>query len=94
MAGVMNGAPFRHIGGMVTADHGPMPLATARGLADFYRSEATYWRGMADDMTSSACALRASGLETAILAAAAWRRAAGWTDPDTADGEAGRSEAR
>ena len=87
MAGAVNGAPFRNIGGMVTADHGPMPLATARVLADFYRSETIYWDGVADDATSRACAVRAAALARAIVAAAAWRRAAGWTDPDAADGQ-------
>ena len=69
----MNRACFRHIGGAVIADHGPVTLAEARALATFYNQEAAEaLRG-----ASGECRRRANALESAIAAAWAWRRAAG-----------------
>jgi hypothetical protein len=82
----MNGAPYRSIGGAVIADHGPIPLAHARRLAAFYASEALHWRGRDALTAGDACARRAAVLRQAVRAAETWRRAAGWTDPDAADG--------
>ncbi len=63
------------------ADHGAVTLAQARALAFFYDQEAgAQLRG-----ASGECRRRAHALETAIAAAWAWRRAAGWSDPDLAD---------
>jgi hypothetical protein len=81
----MNGAPYRHIGGMVMADHGPLSLAGARALVAFYRAEARYSRALDDPATSRGCAVRADVLSRAVTAAEAWRRAAGWTEPEAAD---------
>jgi hypothetical protein len=77
----MNRAAFRHIGGVVIADHGPVPLKAARGLVHFYTSEADRETAAA----SGECRRRAHALESAVAAASAWRRAAGWRDPDRAD---------
>jgi len=81
----MNVAPYRHIGGTVIADHGPLSLAAARALERFYRAEADHRRALDDIATSRTCATRAHALSQAVAAAAAWRRAAGWSDPETAD---------
>jgi hypothetical protein len=81
----VKGAPFRPIGGAVIADHGPIPLAAARGLATFYASEALHWRALGSQGPFDACARRAAVLSDAVAAAEAWRRAAGWVDPDAAD---------
>lgn len=77
----MTPANYRHIGGAVIADHGPITLAAARALTFFYRTEA----GCAAPAVSSECRRRARTLERAITAAFTWRRAAGWNDPDRAD---------
>ena len=81
----MNGAPFRAIGGVVFADHGPIPLAAARDLAAFYASEALRWRDVGSRDAFDACARRAAALQNAVAAAGRWRRAAGWADLDAAD---------
>ena len=81
----MNGAPFRSIGGAVVADHGPISLIAARNLAGFYASEALHWRDLGSQVAFEACARRADFLREAVVEAEAWRRAAGWTDPDAAD---------
>jgi len=81
----VNGAPYRHIGGMVMADHGPLTLTAVRALEAFYRAEARYRRALDDPATSQGCAFRADVLAEAATAAEAWRRAAGWTDPEAAD---------
>lgn len=82
---MVNGAPYRHIGGMVLADHGPLSLSAARALEVFYRAEARHGRALDDRAASEGCAIRADALSRAATAAAAWRRAAGWTDPEAAD---------
>ena len=81
----MKGAPFRSIGGAVIADHGPIPLRTARNLARFYASEALHWRGLDSHEAFEACARRADVLWEAVAETESWRRAAGWADPDGAD---------
>ncbi len=77
----MSPAHYRHLGGAVLADHGCVTLAQARALALFYDQEA----GTEPHGVSGECRRRARALETAITAACAWRRAAGWSDPDLAD---------
>jgi hypothetical protein len=77
----MSPADFRHIGGAVVADHGRVSLADARALALFYKREA----GSKTCESSGECRRRARALESAVTAASAWRRAAGWTEPDLAD---------
>jgi len=77
----MSPANFRHIGGAVIADHGRVTLAAARALAVFYTREA----GSQMTGVSGECRRRAHALEVATAAAATWRRAAGWNDPDLAD---------
>jgi len=78
--------PFRAIGGMVTADHGPIRLIEARALAAAYAREAAIgdgaWRAIALS--------RAEALDSAVRDATDWRRAAGWADPDAADAHARR----
>jgi hypothetical protein len=68
---------------MVVSDHGPLTLAKARGLAAFYRGEGV--RGPRRREWQAICHTRVVVLLDAVAAAEDWRRAAGWTDPDTAD---------
>ncbi len=82
----MKGAPFRHIGGALIADHGPLTLAQARGLAAFYREEAAQAAERGSPEGVRVCQRRAVALAESIRAAETWRRAAGWRDPDAADG--------
>ncbi len=84
-------APFRHIGGAVIADHGPIDLAQARRLARLYALEAASLAEANVLPWSRTCAARAEALNEAILAACAWRRAAGWRDPEAADQAGTRS---
>ena len=77
----MSPAYFSHIGGAVISDHGAVTLAEARALAVFYNLEA----GSEIHEPSSECRRRANMLCSAVAAAAAWRRAAGWTEPELAD---------
>ena len=81
----MNGAPFRHIGGMVIADHGPLPLAAAQAIAELYGREALEAARRGERRLERACRARADALLAAGTAAIAWRRAAGWRDPHAAD---------
>ncbi len=90
----MSGAPFRHIGGAVIADHGPLSLADAEAHARFYAQEATALRGAGVQRLAELCADRADALRTAIEAARCWRRAAGWADPGRADFGCGVDERR
>ncbi|MGH7022248.1 MAG: hypothetical protein ACREEB_01510 [Caulobacteraceae bacterium] len=76
----MSEAPYRAIGGMVVADHGPIALRQARDLAASYARDANGGGGW-----SARCAARAEALAMAINDASNWRRAAGWADPDEAD---------
>jgi len=76
--------PFRHIGGAVIADHGPIPLAAARDLARFYAIEAQAAAASSSGF-ADLCQTRATVLDAAVRDAARWRRAAGWRDPDEAD---------
>ncbi len=80
----MNGAPFRHIGGAVIADHGALSLAAARRVAAFYRREAEHPGAAATPALARLCLERARNLDAAATAAIEWRRAAGWSDPDQA----------
>jgi hypothetical protein len=79
----VKGAAFGHIGGHVISDHGPLSLELARHMAAFYLEEAA--RGPATRHWARTCATRAAALENACREAWAWRRAAGWLDPDAAD---------
>lgn len=81
----MKGAPYRHIGGGVIADHGPISLAAARDLARFYLRESKCEPNTGGTERSRLCAARARALNQAVEEAARWRRAAGWRDPDAAD---------
>ncbi|MEO8927568.1 MAG: hypothetical protein ABI306_10450 [Caulobacteraceae bacterium] len=81
----MNGAPISHIGGAVTADHGAIGLTRARALAAFYRLEAGRAAEDGARRWADLCTGRAAALDAATRAAALWRRAAGWGDPDAAD---------
>ena len=81
----MIGAPFRHIGGTVLADHGPLTLVAARELATFYQSEARRWSSSDGKRFPCICKQRATALLEAAEAAEKWRRAAGWTNPEAAD---------
>jgi hypothetical protein len=81
----MKGVPYRHIGGAVVADHGPMRLAMARDLAGFYQSEGHRCRAAGARAPALVCAERSAALAEAVVQAEAWRRAAGWADPNDAD---------
>ena len=81
----MTGAPFSHIGGGVIADHGPIALAGARALIEFYRLEARLATRDGAAGWAGRCEGRAVALHGAHEAAIRWRRAAGWADPDAAD---------
>jgi hypothetical protein len=82
---MVKSAPYRHIGGMVITDHGPLTLAAARDLAQFYGREAAGSTERRDRPWEEVCGRRAFVLAGAAKAAADWRRAAGWIDPDAAD---------
>ena len=81
----MSGALHRHIGGAIIADHGPISLAAARDLVRFYALEAEICAERGATRVARLCARRALDLNAAIEAAALWRQAAGWRDPDRAD---------
>jgi hypothetical protein len=76
-------APYRHIGGAIVADHGPIGLGEARALARFYAREAK--SGAQAPALARACVNRARTLRAAARAAARWRLAAGWRLPEEAD---------
>jgi hypothetical protein len=84
----VKGAPYRHIGGMVVADHGPLPLRAAAELALFYVREGLQGLEARERAVASVCGERILALTRAVDAAAQWRRAAGWEDPFAADGRA------
>ena len=71
---------------MVTADHGPIRLIEARGLAAAYAREAAMEGGVWRAIALS----RAEVLDRAAREATDWRRAAGWAEPDAADAHARR----
>ena len=76
--------PFRAVGGAIICDHGPLTLADARSLAEFYRREQA---GLGPGTRLAVlCAERARALAGAVHEARLWRRAAGWADPEAADG--------
>ncbi|MBA3812680.1 MAG: hypothetical protein H0X27_13755 [Caulobacteraceae bacterium] len=81
----VNGAPYRHIGGAVIGDHGPIALAEVRALAGFYEREAGLNQLTGAAGAAEICGLRARVLRAALEAADRWRRAAGWRDPEAAD---------
>jgi hypothetical protein len=81
----LTASPFSHIGGSVIADHGPVALVASRALARFYEAEARIAAGGGAHRWAERCARRALALAAAARAAARWRRAAGWADPDAAD---------
>ncbi|HEY5105304.1 MAG TPA: hypothetical protein VII73_00885 [Caulobacteraceae bacterium] len=81
----MRAARYAHIGGAILTDHGPIGLGQARDLAAFYRREASFSAASNAPMAAQTCMARAVALGVAAHAAAAWRRAAGWGDPEQAD---------
>jgi hypothetical protein len=81
----LNADVFRHIGGAVIGDCGPLSLAQARDLVRFYAREALHCQAAGERALARVCAGRALGLHTAVGEADLWRRAAGWRDPDAAD---------
>ena len=81
----MTGAPYRHIGGAVIADHGTIALAEVRALIAFYEREARFNLGAGASGAARLCGERALALQAALEAARLWRRAAGWRDPEAAD---------
>jgi hypothetical protein len=78
-------APFRHIGGMVLADHGPLTLAEAHALTAFYRREGRELGRTGRPDLARLCQTRGRALLRAIRRASRWRRAAGWVDTDGPD---------
>jgi hypothetical protein len=76
---------YRHIGGAVVSDLGPLPLAAARDLAGFYGLEAVRAAELGQRRSAAACARRALALHDAAEEARRWRRAAGWAKPEAAD---------
>jgi hypothetical protein len=81
----VNRAPFCHIGGAVTADHGPIGLVETERLAAFYAVEAQVAADAGAARWAALAADRALALAAAARATARWRRAAGWADPRDAD---------
>lgn len=81
----MTDPAFVHIGGAVVCDHGRLSLAEARALSAGYAREAEHWFGAGEIRAARACAGRSAALRKAADAAALWRRAAGWRDPEAAD---------
>jgi hypothetical protein len=81
----MTGARYRHIGGAVIADHGPISLAAARNMAQFYAGQSLEHGARGALRAAQECEARSRSLSEAVGAAISWRRAAGWTDPDMAD---------
>ncbi len=90
----MKGAPYRHIGGMVIADHGPLALSAAAELALFYLREGLDGLAHGERAAVSTCGERLLALTSAVDAAMEWRCAAGWKDPFAADGRAVGSRGR
>ncbi|HZK99956.1 MAG TPA: hypothetical protein VFC47_08640 [Caulobacteraceae bacterium] len=76
----------RAVGGAVTTGYGVITLARARDLADFYAAEAMHCRREGAPAAARLCDDRETSLRAAVSAAALWRRAAGWRDPEAADG--------
>ncbi len=74
-------SPFRHLGGTILADHGPLTLDEAQNLIRFYRAELALFDGGGAQL----CRQRAESLEQARAQAILWRRAAGWREPATVD---------
>jgi len=81
----VNAAPYRHIGGAILTDHGPVPLGRARALACFYGREARFNALNGAFQAAQTCRRRAEILSDAAREADAWRRAAGWRRPGDAD---------
>jgi hypothetical protein len=81
----MKVAPFRHIGGAVIADHGPLSLAAAEASKRFYAEEASAYGQVGALRFARLCVARRDALGEAIAEASRWRRAAGWADPNQAD---------
>ena len=77
---------FRQIGGAVISDVGAISLRTARELARFYGLEALHEAAAGERRYAHTCARRSLALHDAAEGAARWRRAAGWRDPEAADG--------
>src|SRR5271155_5020414 len=69
---LVKGAPFRAIGGAVIADHGPIRLAEARRLSQFYAIEALHCRDQGSPDASALCGRRAQALREAVAAAEIW----------------------
>ena len=87
----MKGANYRHLGGALMTDHGRITLAAARGLAAFYAQEVLANIALGAPHAAHECGIRSRTLVDVVAAATAWRRAAGWADPDMADqGDANR----
>ena len=78
-------AGFKHSGGAILSDRGPIPLAQARGLAIIYAKAAALLLDAGDRRQGLACARRAIALARAAREAADWRRAAGWRIAEAAD---------
>jgi hypothetical protein len=81
----MTASPFRHIGGAIITDYGPIDLSTARNLSRFYQAEAADPSIGADARIRWICLQRARLLDEAIKQAERWRWAAGWSAPNAAD---------
>ncbi len=78
-------ARYVHVGGAILTDHGPIGLGQARHLVAFYEREASLTVAPHPSAWAQTCTTRAETLGAIACAAVAWRRAAGWTDPDQAD---------
>jgi len=76
----MTGPIFWHSGGHVMSAEGPLALPLARRLRRVCAEE----EAKAADRAVALGVVRDS-LSAALATAEAWRRAAGWDDPDAAD---------
>jgi hypothetical protein len=76
---------YRHVGGAVMGEHGPLTLARALDLLRIYGRGAINCETAGARGLARAYARRTLSLHNAISEARRWRRAAGWRDLDAAD---------
>lgn len=82
----MNAGAYHHIGGVLYRDQRRISLASARALLALWAADGS---SASSAGASPGCAARdqlPTALRKAVASALAWRRAAGWDDPNQADG--------
>jgi hypothetical protein len=78
-------ALFWHSGGAVLCPRGAVSLARAREVAAFCDAQGEAAARTDDPDRTAILRLNAQALRSAVAEAEAWRRAAGWRNPDEAD---------